>query len=621
MAASRHRTRIAKSSKLPGNVNALELAAVNKALGDLVSVNKDAPGGQIETGLHTDTEKEMFVSKYGDLVGVVRMKRKDDGSWSASMMKSNLPRVLAEEAVRDGLMPPLGQSALPKSLEKVLPAEYHYWKMGTPDEARAVRDALVESGFLGDDCIKAVDGELRKVEVKYFLYEPHNSDAVVEAKARPMTLPEKVAAALPEDVANEGALVLGSPAAVETVPAEKAWLVECADTRANRAELRSKGQLFKLYGEAGRLFAASFAPSASPVVQLLKGDAVTTADFQGIGIKIDRPKGFVQTGKDADGNEWSRTYQLDYGFIPFTKGGDGEELDVFLGPDSKSKTAYWVTQSKADGSFDEYKLFLGFSTPRDVRDAYVAHIPLKFYSGMTEMPVEQLKALLDLEPQEVLKRVRKLEVSNTEKQNAVEAALRETLQVDKNGPWPYVSDLYDDSAVYAFEGATYRVPFTYANGKVTLGTPVQVLRQYVPVDQAAAGSAEAAKTPHQAPSLKVAKAGTAGDERYVLGIVLEPDIVDAQKDTYSADEIRQAEHKFMDEYRNMGLMHKDLVNEQVRILESYLAPVDFDLNGVSIKKGTWLMAVRVLDDTLWDAVKKGKLTGYSIGGSALRKPV
>jgi hypothetical protein len=112
-----------------------------------------------------------------------------------------------------------------------------------------------------------------------------------------------------------------------------------------------------------------------------------------------------------------------------------------------------------------------------------------------------------------------------------------------------------------------------------------------------------------------------GEERYVLGIVLEPETVDAQKDIYSAAEIREAAHRFMEEYRNVGLMHRELVNQRVKILESYLAPAPFELDGTHVKKGTWLLAVRVVDDDLWRQVKTGELAGFSIGGSAVKVPL
>jgi site-specific DNA-adenine methylase len=108
------------------------------------------------------------------------------------------------------------------------------------------------------------------------------------------------------------------------------------------------------------------------------------------------------------------------------------------------------------------------------------------------------------------------------------------------------------------------------------------------------------------------------EERYVLGVVLEPETVDAQDDIYSAAEVRDAAHGFMEQYQNIGLMHRGLVNGHVKILESYLAPTAFSLDGAQVRKGTWLLAVRVLDDELWAQIKSGDLTGLSIGGSASR---
>lgn len=110
------------------------------------------------------------------------------------------------------------------------------------------------------------------------------------------------------------------------------------------------------------------------------------------------------------------------------------------------------------------------------------------------------------------------------------------------------------------------------------------------------------------------------DERFVLGIVLEPEVVDAQGDIYSPEEIRAAAHRFMEDFGGLGLQHGLRVNGQVKVLESYLAPTDFAIGELAVRKGTWLLAVRVLSDELWERVKSGELTGFSIGGSARRVP-
>lgn len=116
------------------------------------------------------------------------------------------------------------------------------------------------------------------------------------------------------------------------------------------------------------------------------------------------------------------------------------------------------------------------------------------------------------------------------------------------------------------------------------------------------------------------KSAASEDERFILGVVLEPERVDAQGDIYSADEVRRAAHRFMEEFGGLGFMHRCRVNDQVKVLENYLAPVEFTLGEVTVPKGTWLMAVRVLSDELWQRVKAGEVTGFSIGGTARRTP-
>jgi len=124
-----------------------------------------------------------------------------------------------------------------------------------------------------------------------------------------------------------------------------------------------------------------------------------TEIFQGIKLYIDRPKGFIMRGHDAEGHAWERTYKYDYGFIPKTLGGDGDGLDVFIGPDKKSTDAFWAVQRKPDGSFDEYKVFLGFPSRDAATAAFRDHIPKKLMKGMVTMKVSMMKAMLGMDPE------------------------------------------------------------------------------------------------------------------------------------------------------------------------------------------------------------------------------
>lgn len=121
--------------------------------------------------------------------------------------------------------------------------------------------------------------------------------------------------------------------------------------------------------------------------------------------------------------------------------------------------------------------------------------------------------------------------------------------------------------------------------------------------------------------VRIVKADAPEEQRYLLGIVLEPDVVDSQNDIYDAEEIRKSAHTFLTTYRNIGLQHVAIVNGLAEIVESYIAPVDMEIGGTVVKKGTWLLGVHVIDDALWEACKDGTLTGLSIGGLACRTPV
>jgi len=106
-----------------------------------------------------------------------------------------------------------------------------------------------------------------------------------------------------------------------------------------------------------------------------------------------------------------------------------------------------------------------------------------------------------------------------------------------------------------------------------------------------------------------------GDEQIVYGIVYEPDIVDAQGDQASANEIKKAAYGFMENAQAFKVMHKGK-KVKVKILENYIAPVDFTIAKRKVKKGSWVLVTRVLDKKLWQAIKAGNLTGYSMAGIA-----
>ena len=102
------------------------------------------------------------------------------------------------------------------------------------------------------------------------------------------------------------------------------------------------------------------------------------------------------------------------------------------------------------------------------------------------------------------------------------------------------------------------------------------------------------------------------EQQIVYGVVYEPDVVDAHGDFMDAGEIEKAAHVFLKEFRNVDKQH-DFTSKVGEVIESYIAPADFELGGQTVTKGTWMMAVKVVDD-VWQSIQKGEYTGFSLAG-------
>lgn len=125
------------------------------------------------------------------------------------------------------------------------------------------------------------------------------------------------------------------------------------------------------------------------------------SSFQGIPVMIEHPKGSTRRGRNAKGERWARKMRADYGYVPDTRSsGDKEDLDVYIGPDKDSPTAYVIEQLKEDGSFDEVKVMLGFDTKNAATVCYLMHYPDGWASrvgDVWELPVARLAEMVDAE--------------------------------------------------------------------------------------------------------------------------------------------------------------------------------------------------------------------------------
>lgn len=111
---------------------------------------------------------------------------------------------------------------------------------------------------------------------------------------------------------------------------------------------------------------------------------------------------------------------------------------------------------------------------------------------------------------------------------------------------------------------------------------------------------------------------SADELREVTGIVLVPDEVDLHGDIYSEEEVHKAMISFNTLCRNTKLQHS--VEADAQVIESWQTKSDDIIGGKLVKKGTWLMTMKLPEDE-WGMVKNGLFTGFSIGCIAKSEPI
>lgn len=104
------------------------------------------------------------------------------------------------------------------------------------------------------------------------------------------------------------------------------------------------------------------------------------------------------------------------------------------------------------------------------------------------------------------------------------------------------------------------------------------------------------------------------EAHYVTGVVYEPMVEDTQGNYMTADEILKAAYGYAKNGMSADLQHNFEKMEGATVVESYVAKCDETIEGQEIKKGTWVMTMEITNDSIWDAIQKGEITGFSMGG-------
>lgn len=100
---------------------------------------------------------------------------------------------------------------------------------------------------------------------------------------------------------------------------------------------------------------------------------------KGFAITIENPKG---SKRYYNGGKKYNVMQNHYGYFSKTKGKDGDQVDVFIGPDTDNFERVYVVDQKINGAFDESKVMLGFSSKKEAKEAYFSNFEKNWHGFM-----------------------------------------------------------------------------------------------------------------------------------------------------------------------------------------------------------------------------------------------
>lgn len=120
---------------------------------------------------------------------------------------------------------------------------------------------------------------------------------------------------------------------------------------------------------------------------------------QGFPVTIEHPKGSVRTIKDDLGRTvYEKRMYVHYGFFNKSKGRDGDEVDVMVGPVIDAPEVYVIHMvdkgPDEDARQDEDKVMMGFPSAEQAKNAFCLHYPENFFGGMTTLPLAEFKKKL-----------------------------------------------------------------------------------------------------------------------------------------------------------------------------------------------------------------------------------
>lgn len=115
-------------------------------------------------------------------------------------------------------------------------------------------------------------------------------------------------------------------------------------------------------------------------------------------ITIENPAGSIRSGIDEQGAPWETKMTYSYGYFKNTVGADGDEVDIFIGPEIENNFDVYIIDQVEEQSreFDEHKVMFGFASEGEAVKAYLDNYQTEWtgFKNITSFTLESFKEWL-----------------------------------------------------------------------------------------------------------------------------------------------------------------------------------------------------------------------------------
>lgn len=118
--------------------------------------------------------------------------------------------------------------------------------------------------------------------------------------------------------------------------------------------------------------------------------------WRGLELVIENEAGSVRTFLNPDGSVGEKRLNFPYGYVRGSTGADGDEVDVFVGPELDEAPLAFIVRAQTKGAWDRYdedKVMLGFACLDDAERVFLANYDdPRFLGEIVPMLVDEFVA-------------------------------------------------------------------------------------------------------------------------------------------------------------------------------------------------------------------------------------